>query len=715
MLTRLSFLGACLLGTASALWAVRTEDIEHGGFADFLAAETENLSISSLGTVELAPALEEIAVLDETVVWGAIHHPEDGLIIGTGNGGKVLHVRDDGEVTVLFDSEEVLARALAMDDEGRIYVGTSPDGRIYRIEPGRNPEVFFDPPETYIWKLLFNDVGDLFVATGQTGKLYRLPTGFSLGDEPEVWFQSERPHVTQIEQDLEGELLIAVSPRAVLYRITGPDTFEVLAQTEAEEIAGIVPGPDGELLFATFSDKPGGEDAKKTPLDLPEILDRARGSGDNGNKASPFSFVFRRTGEGFLEPLWSAGGSRIFSLEQADPSQPLLVGTEEQGVLYEVVDDQNWRRLQRIPSGGQVSYILPMAEGSRDRYLLSSNPAAVCRMVSDRSEQGQLTSDVVDAGQSARWGRLRPKGLGGQHFDAVDWEVRSGPVDEPDDAWTDWRTLDGELLMGGPLNRFMQYRATFRSPEDRLRAVRLFYQVNNAPPVVTGINVVPVGIQVVNVPQNNRPTVNLNQLLSGEELAQNQNAQKTQRQVRFLGSEGYLTAGWKASDPNGDALRYTVKLKTETEADWSTLAQNIDVPAFSLNTKGMDDGYYLVRVEATDAPSNPSGQARMGYAVSRPFLVDNTPPSIERRPTSGGGDAVVYAVRDGFSVVTEASLQVNGGEPTELSPSDGLFDSENEEFGADSGSWDSGTHSLVFEAVDEAGNRSVHRSSFTKP
>ncbi len=714
MLTRLSFLGACALGTASALWAVRTEHITHGGFADFLAAETENLSISSLGTVELAPVLEEIAVLDETVVWGAIHHPDGGLIVGTGNGGKVLHVRDDGEVEELFDSEEVLARALEIDEEGRIYVGTSPDGRIYRIQAGRNPEVFFDPPETYIWKILFNDAGDLFVATGQSGKLYRLPAGYSVGDEPEIWFESERPHVTQIERDLNGEVLIAVSPRAVLYRITGPDTFEVLAQTDAEEIAGIVPQGEDELLFATFSDKPGGDDAKKTPLDLPEILERFRGRGENGGRV-PFGFVFRRTSEGFLEPLWSAGGSRIFSLEQSDPGQPLLVGTEEQGVLYEVVDDQNWRRLQRIPSGGQVSYILPVAEGSRDRYLLSSNPAAVYRLVSDRSEEGKLTGDVVDAGQSARWGRLRPKGLGGQSFDAINWEVRTGPVDEPDDAWTDWRPLEGELLVGGPLNRFLQYRATFRSTSDRLRSVRLFYQVNNAPPIVSGINVVPVGIQVVNVPQNNRPTVNLNQLLSGEELANTQNAQKTQRQVRFLGSEGFLTAGWKASDPNGDEMRYTVKLKAEVEEEWSTLAQDIDVPAFSLNTQGMDDGYYLVRVEATDAPSNPSEQARVGYAISRPFLVDNTPPSIERVPTIGGASAVVYSVRDGFSVVTEASLQVNGGEPRDLMPSDGLFDSENEEFGAPSDSWESGTHSLVFEAVDEAGNRSVHRSSFSKP
>ncbi|MGF1485032.1 MAG: hypothetical protein ACFBZ8_11785 [Opitutales bacterium] len=709
--------GACALAPIllHPLHAVRTQHVEHSGFADFLKAETENLSLSGLGTVSLAPAIEEIAILDETVVWGVLPHPQGGLIVGTGNGGKVLHVRDDGEVETLFDSEEVLARALEMDAEGRLYVGTSPDGRIYRIESGRNPEIFFDPAETYIWKMRFDAAGNLFVATGQSGKLYRLPAGFAPGDEPELWFESDRAHITQLEFDAQGKLLLAVSPRSVLYRVQGQDAVEVLAQTDAEEISGMVAQPDGTILFSTFLDKPGGDDAKKTPLDLPELMERYRKQAANGNgKDNPFGFVFRRLPEGFIEPVWSAGGSRIFSLFQSTSESSLIVGTEVDGILYKVKDDQIWHRLQRLPSSGQASYIVPVPD-SDDLYVLSSNPAGVYRLVTETSQDGLLTSDVVDAGQTARWGRLRPQGLGGESFGGIQWEVRSGPVGEPDQAWSDWQTLDDGLSMSSQFNRFVQYRATFKSPGDALRAVRLYYQVNNAAPVVSGINVVPVGIQLVNVPQNNRPTVNLNQLLSGEELPNNQREQKNQRQVRFLGSEGFLTAGWKADDPNGDSMRYTVMLKSDAEQDWTTLASEIDVPAYSMNTKGMDDGYYVVKVLATDAPSNPSGQARSGYSVSKPFLVDNSPPAISQQPNAQATPAVIFDVQDGFSVVTEATLTINGGEAINLLPSDGLFDSETETFEVEADGWNSGNHSLVLEVVDEAGNRAVHRSLYQKP
>jgi hypothetical protein len=125
----------------------------------------------------------------------------------------------------------------------------------------------------------------------------------------------------------------------------------------------------------------------------------------------------------------------------------------------------------------------------------------------------------------------------------------------------------------------------------------------------------------------------------------------------------------------------------------------------------MDDGYYLIRVEATDAASNAPGQARTGFSVSRPFLIDNSPPRIARR--LDGAAPVRFSVEDAFSIIATAELVVDGEPPREVLPEDGLFDDTRESFVVDTADWEPGRYSLVFEVEDEAGNRSVHRGSVT--
>ena len=51
-------------------------------------------------------------------------------------------------------------------------------------------------------------------------------------------------------------------------------------------------------------------------------------------------------------------------------------------------------------------------------------------------------------------------------------------------------------------------------------------------------------------------------------------------------------------------------------------------PTYDWETRGVGDGRYEIKVEATDAAYNPSGQGKTSSRVSDPIVVDNTAPLI---------------------------------------------------------------------------------------
>ena len=94
------------------------------------------------------------------------------------------------------------------------------------------------------------------------------------------------------------------------------------------------------------------------------------------------------------------------------------------------------------------------------------------------------------------------------------------------------------------------------------------------------------------------------------------------------------------------------------------------------------DGEYVIRVTASDAPSNPRNQALEASLVSDPFLIDNTPPQILNlaATTSGNRIEVRWKARDSRSDIDKAEYSVNGGEWLLIQPVTKLSDSPEEEY-----------------------------------
>src|ERR671926_1877292 len=101
---------------------------------EFLKGDVENLSIDAHGQLTLGPVTDVVYETSAPFLWSMIAAPDGTLYVGTGNEGKVFRIDPQGKGSLLFDSTELEAHALALAPNGGLYVATSPDGRIYKVE-----------------------------------------------------------------------------------------------------------------------------------------------------------------------------------------------------------------------------------------------------------------------------------------------------------------------------------------------------------------------------------------------------------------------------------------------------------------------------------------------------------------------------------------------------------------------------------------------------
>src|SRR4029077_19951182 len=74
-------------------------------------------------------------------------------------------------------------------------------------------------------------------------------------------------------------------------------------------------------------------------------------------------------------------------------------------------------------------------------------------------------------------------------------------------------------------------------------------------------------------------------------------------------AKGFIGARWTAADPNGDSLFYTLEIRGVNEAEWKPLKDRVAEKYYSWDSTAFPDGEYRIRVTASDAPSNPPGEA----------------------------------------------------------------------------------------------------------
>ena len=141
-------------------------------------------------------------------------------------------------------------------------------------------------------------------------------------------------------------------------------------------------------------------------------------------------------------------------------------------------------------------------------------------------------------------------------------------------------------------------------------------------------------------------------------------------------AKGYLTIRWDATDENNDTLVYRVEIRGKSEKTWRLLKDKIQEKHFSFDGSAFADGEYVIRVTASDEPSNTPAQSLTSSNQSDVFTIDNTPPQLTSaaQKTENGAEVLRFSAKDALSWIDKAEYSVNGVEWILLEPQNKVTD-----------------------------------------
>jgi len=735
------FVFALVAASAAVLSASKPVFWQTATLNDFLRGEVENLSIDGHGRLVLGPATETVAETTSPFLWAMVVAPDGSIFVGTGNEGKVLKIDGAGKATTFFDSTELEVHALALAPDGTLYAATSPDGRIYKIDRTGKGAPFFDPEDKYIWSLTLDAKGNLYAGTGEKGLIYRIsPDG-----KGAVFYATKATHVIALAFERSGQLLAGTEGPGRLFRVDTVGKAFLLLDSTFQEIRGIRIDPQSNIYVAALSGRtsssaqpaatPAPDTSTSTAREpVPTVTTEvtaiavvdsgatAIGTGDapaREDRRSGRGAIYRIRPDGLWDILWESGEDSPYDL-MFDSGGALIVGTGRNGKLYSVNGDPATVTLLMQASAQQVTGFARDAKGNL--YYATSNPGKVFRLSSQRAAEGTYTSLVRDAQTVADWGTLSWRSsvpTGGR----VDVFTRSGNTATPDDTWSTWSgpyTMATGEEIKSPNARYLQWKAVLsgKATSPVLTSVSAAYVQRNLRPKVTSLTVHPAGT----VFQKPYPTGDPDiagyddQAPDRRILSTTANpSSSTSTLGRRVYQRGLQTFVWRAEDANDDELRYEILYRREGETAWKSLKNDLEETIFVWDTTSVPNGTYLVKVVASDQPSNTPGAALQGELESSAFDIDNGPPVVtvtSSRPVNGR-TTIQFDVRDDWSSISKVEYSLDAQRWQVIYPRDGIFDSRIEQFELTLDSADA-ARGLIIRAYDAKNNSATARGEIAK-
>jgi hypothetical protein len=676
-------------------WQVSTE-------AEFLRGEVENLSIDTYGRLTLGPTSTPIYESNAPFLWTVVTAPDGSVYAGSGNEGQVYRIDASGKGGLFFDSEELEVHAIAPAPGGGIFVATSPNGKIYKLDGAGKGDVFFDPSDRYIWSLAVDRDGNLFAATGDKGVIYKItPKGTG-----SVFYETKATHAMSLAIDRDGQILAGTESPGRVFRIDASGKPFVILDSSYNEIRTIRVDQNGNIYAAAVSGRAGSTSSSSissAPVDAsaPQpvvtvsaevtaiaVADVPVGGGQSLPPAAPRNVgpvtgaIFRIAPDGAWDQIGESREDTPYDMA-FEGNGTLLVATGNKGKIYRLSGDPYQPTLVVRANAQQVTAILPERDGRM--LFATSNPGKVLRLSAARAERGTYVSDVRDAQTVAAWGTIKWRAQTPART-RVEISTRSGNTRTPDETWSDWaaayQNAEGSAIVS-PRARYLQWRAALvgaggESP--LLTSVSAAYLPRNMRPRVTAITIHPPGT-VFQRPFPTDPEIaGFDGELPDRRNAASQSGSPTLGRRTY--QKGLLTFVWRGDDDNRDELTYDVFYRREGETTWKVLKRTVVDPILVWDTTSVPNGSYLLRVVASDAPSNSPSTALTGAMESTSFEIDNAPPQVNITSVRRDGPrlTIVFDVRDEQSSVQKADYSLDGDRWQTIYPRDGIADSRLEQF-----------------------------------
>ena len=637
---KISFL-LLLLQFAYLLAAEKTEFFEISHQNTFNKGQFSNTYLINNHFLSLTPKCELFTTVNEVIVWNILK-TKNHLLVATGHDGLVY----------LFDQKGKLNKKLKIGSQSEItgflqgpkntiFVSSAPEGRIYKTSSDyKKVTLFVTLPEQFIWSMV-HDGKNLYVACGGNGGIYKVDL---VSGKWKKFFQSTENNILKIKINKET-LYASTSGQGYLYQISKEGKSQVLYDAGGRDINDFVfykndifLGTTGELIQPSANLNTNKKEKKKNYQ----------------------NYIVKIGNNGQLSVLATLENELVSSVIIDEKKEHLYVaaskddGKEEEGFIYSIdLKRYSLKKIFFVPDFSISSF----SKYKDDIFFTCGNKGFIYKLNLYYPEEGFYFSDVLDAFETVKWGKLYYELYGSQSFKKnldsyINVFVRSGNTFSPsvEDGWSKWQPLKNKLIQN-KASRFLQFRLILNSFSKQisplLSDIRIYYARANKPPFIHNVY-----------------------------LENNIFAEKYKK----LQLQPYeLILSWETYNHDQDLLSYSIYFKREgAQNDWKLFKKNIKQDYIILNKKNFINGNYQFKVIADDFLSNGFDKRRIDERVTRKYLIDNTNPKISFEVKDK--DKILVKAKDDFSRIKNFKYSFNEQEYLEISPEDGIFDSLEESF-----------------------------------
>lgn len=737
--TWIAFVLFCL-ALSSLCPAVTSKVVRHSSSSELLKGRAENVIIGSRGTIQLGRAGETL--IDRfrgfSDVWSINSIVVSGgtVYFGTSPNGAIYKYNVGGVRRIypskinpsgskqangdVIEVEEYLSNehifALALDVAGRLLAGISGrTGQLCRFEGDRMEVLFELPDSNYIFAIAVDAGGNIYLGTGPEGKIYKLD---ALGTKAELLFDSPDTSILSLAVGADSWIYAGSDTRGLVYKINSrTKTSTVLYDSDEPEITALLSVNQSEsedsIYAAATSAKvvqtqakfaastlnqpsPGRPEAGKqgegnsisdtggqrleiANTEVPNQAKPTKSSGPipKGTKPGQASHIYKITRDGFVTEVF--GKAAVFFC-LAEQEGTLLLGTGNNAELFTVEPILEQQAV--IFEDEQAAQITAVSVAGKDMYLGTANPAKLVKLGSGFASEGTYTSDLIDAGQPANWGKLQlnadiPRDC------KVLVSARSGNVKDVNDPsfspWSEPMEITEPVQLPCPLGRFCQYKLVLQSRHGRgspvIREIAVASTIPNLAPRIGSVSVV---------------------------------------RSKGAGKDGVFKISYTAKDDNNDRLTYKIDFRKVGRINWINLKDEIGGNTYDWNGKTVEDGRYEIRVTADDARSNTTSTTLTGSRVSEPVVVDNTGPIVHDMKITTDSDEErqyrIFSVKasDELSAISKLEYTIDShAKWVSTIPDDLVYDTTNEEFTIqidEEKHLPTGEHIFTIKVTDAVGN-----------
>lgn len=704
-----SLLGALcvfgLSGDSATASVTATWDVD--SYKGFDKGEADEAFITSLGEVRPGWANEKIDLEFESA-WSSVRGANGTTYIGSDDKATIYQVSGDKVSKLASIADAVAIVSLVLDADNSLYAGTMPGGEVWKIDTksGKASKLATLKDTETVWSLTLAGQS-LYAGTGPKGLLYKIDTKTGAAS---VAFDSEDKRIMSLLTTGDNAVWLGTSDKALLFRhdlktnktravadfagnevsalaewqgtviaaandlkpdtTTGFKTKEAVDKSSDKKDAGQAP------KIPKKGSKPGAE--KKTTAEVqPQAKGLRKGTGA----------LYRVRGDGQLTQLHALPNTYFTSVAVNSKGQ-IFAGAAEKGRIYLVDQDESVSTAIDVDQ----RYIGQILIDSSDLLTFTTGDSSSLYRSSGKAKASTYSSEVFDADTPARFGGLVWHGTG-----TMKMETRSGNTGDPGVGWSGWQPLASSIRGVGnitrakvqsPPGRYFQYRVTFGAEDTAvLQKTSLFYLPANMATRLTEVTIEP-GTKMKDI------------VPLGAEAA------KPRSPV--------LKIKWEVENEDKDKTAFALAVRREGEVRWRRIrtgSNPFTADKYEWNTETFPDGYYRLRVTASDRLANTQERTLDSSWTTPLFVVDNERPKISG--LSVRYPAATARATDAMSTIAALAFSVDDGPWHIGGTQDGIFDDQSEFLSLTMpANLDKGTHTLAIRVSDSAGNVGSVTTSF---